>query len=120
MDQVFIKDLVARGIIGINDWERETPQEILVNIVLFCDLQKVGESDDLGQGVNYRTVAKKVLAHAERAQRFTVEALAADLARLCLEEPGVERVRVRVEKPGAVRFSGSVGVEIERENKRHA
>jgi dihydroneopterin aldolase len=59
-------------------------------------------------------VAKKVLAHAESAQRFTVEALAADLARLCLEEPGVEKVRVRVEKPGAVRFTGSVGVEIER------
>jgi len=119
MDQVFIKDLVARGIIGINDWERETPQEILINIVLFCDLHQVGESDNLVEGVNYRTVAKKVLAHAESAQRFTVEALAADLAQLCLEEPGVERVRVRVEKPGAVRFSGSVGVEIERENEKH-
>jgi len=115
MDQVFIKDLVARGIIGINAWERETPQEILINIVLFADLRRVGESDDLRDGVNYRTVAKKALACAESAHRFTVEALAADLARLCLEEPGVEKVRVRVEKPGAVRFSGSVGVEIERE-----
>jgi len=118
MDQVFIKDLVARGIIGVNDWERDTPQEMLINIVLFCDLRPVGESDNLEQGVNYRTVAKKVLAHAESAKRFTVEALAADLARLCLEEPGVERVRVRVEKPGAARFSASVGVEIERENKK--
>ena len=45
---------------------------------------------------------------------MTVEALAADLAQLCLEVPRVEKVRVRVEKPGAVRFSRSVGVEIER------
>jgi FolB domain-containing protein len=114
MDQVFITDLVARGIIGINAWEREKPQEIRINIVLFANLRKAGKSDDIQDCVNYRTVAKKVLAHAETARRFTVEALAADLARLCLEEPGVMKVRVRVEKPGAVRFAKSVGVEIER------
>ncbi len=114
MDQVFIKDLIARGILGINDSERENPQEILINVVLFTDTRPAGKSDDIRDCVNYRTVAKKLLAHAETARRFTVEALAADLARLCLEEAGVEKVRVRVEKPGAVRFAGSVGVEIER------
>ena len=114
MDQVFINDLVARGIIGINDWEREKPQEIRINIILFADLEKAGQSDRIEDCVNYRTVTKKVLAHAESAHRFTVEALAADLARLCLEEPLVMKVRVRVEKPGAVRFARSVGVEIER------
>ena len=114
MDQIIIKDLVARGIIGINDWEREKPQEIRINIVLFADLRRAGQTDNLHNSVNYRTIAKKVLAHTETAGYFTVEALAANLARLCLEEPGVEKVRVRVEKPGAVRFSESVGVEIER------
>ena len=115
MDQIFISDLVARGIIGINDWERKNPQEILINLVIFGDMSKAGKSDDIRDCINYRTVAKKALKHAESAQRFTVEALAADLADLCLEEPGVQKVRVRVEKPGAVRFSKSVGVEIERE-----
>lgn len=114
MDQIFITDLAARGILGINDWEREKPQEILINIVLFTDLLPAGRSDDVQDSVNYRTVAKKVLARVETAARFTVEALAADLARLCLEEAGVQKVRVRVEKPGAVRFARSVGVEIER------
>jgi FolB domain-containing protein len=117
MDQIFIRDLSVRGIIGINDWEREKPQEILINIVLFGDLHKAGESDNIADTINYRTVAKKVQAHAESAGRLTVEALAADLARLSLEEPGVEKVIVRVEKPGAVRFSRSVGVEIEREKE---
>lgn len=115
MDQVFIVDLVARGIIGINDWEREKPQEMLINIILFTDLHKAGESDNIHDSVDYRSVAENVLAHAESARRLTVEALAADLARLCLEEVHVQKVRVRVEKPGAVRFSRSVGVEIERE-----
>ncbi len=114
MDQIIIKDLVARGIIGVNDSEREKPQEILINIILFADLHKAGESDSINDTVSYRTIAKKAMAHAEAAQRFTVEALAADIARLCLEEPPVIKVRVRVEKPGAVRFARSVGVEIER------
>src|SRR5688500_6296947 len=114
MDQVFIRDLVGRGIIGVNDWEREKPQEILINIVLFADLHEAGNSDDIQDSVNYRTIAKKVLTHSETAQRQTVEALAADIARLCLEEPGVQKVRVRLEKPSALRFSRSVGVEIER------
>jgi len=114
MDQILIKDLVARGIIGINDWEREKAQEIRINIVLYTDLIKAGESDDLRDSVDYRSIAKKALAHAESAKRLTVEALAADIASLCLEHPKVQKVCVRVEKPGAVRFACSVGVEIER------
>ena len=114
MDQILITDLVARGILGLNDWEREKPQEILINIALFTDIRKAGETDDLAYSVNYRTVAKKAMTHAETAGRLTVEALATDIARLCLEEPGVQKVRVRLEKPGAVRFARSVGVEIER------
>ncbi len=114
MDKVIIKDLLARGIIGVNDWEREKPQDILINIVAYTDTRKAGESDDLEDCVNYRSLAKKVQARAETAARYTVEALANDLAKICLEEKGVEKVMVRVEKPGAVRFSRAVGVEIER------
>jgi len=114
MDQIFITDLVARGIIGVNEWEREKPQEILINITLFADLHLAGQSDDIQHTISYKTIAKKALAQAESARRFTVEALATDIAQLCLEEPGVERVRVRVEKPHASRFARSVGVEIER------
>jgi len=114
MDQVIIRNLIARGIIGIKNWEREKPQEILINIILFTNIKKAGQSDDIKDCVNYRTVAKKVIKHAETAKRFTVEALTSDLAEICLEHPDVEMARVRVEKPGAVRFSESVGVEIER------
>ncbi len=114
MDRVFIKDLLVRGIIGINDWERKTAQDILINITVFTDTRRAGKTDDLADSVNYRTLAKRVQSHAETAARFTVEALANDLAALCLEEKGVSKVVVRVEKPGAVRFSASVGVEIER------
>ncbi|MEW6651111.1 MAG: 2-amino-4-hydroxy-6-hydroxymethyldihydropteridine diphosphokinase [Chloroflexota bacterium] len=114
MDQTFIKDLLVRGVIGITERERAQRQDILINIVLYGDISQAGASDDIRDCINYRTVAKKTIAYVEKIARYTVEALVSDLARLCLEEPGVQKVRVRVEKPGAVRFAQSVGVEIER------
>ena len=113
-DRIEIKDLLLRGILGINDWEREKPQDILLNITLFTDLGDAGLSDRIEDTVNYRSLTKQVIEHVEGSARFTVEALAADVARICLADTRVARVRVRVEKPGALRFARSVGVEIER------
>ncbi len=114
MDQIIIKDLLVRGVIGVGEVERSNPQNIVISIVMFCDTSVCGKSDNINDTVNYRTVSKKVMAHAEKAARYTVEALAEDIAAICLEQPHITGVRVRVEKPGAVRFSKSVGVEIER------
>jgi len=114
-DKVVVRDLMVRGVIGINDWEREVEQDILVNLTMYTDLRKAGTSDDIEDTVNYRTAAKSVIDHIKSHQPFTVEALAADIARICLAQPNVKRVKVRVEKPGALRFAHSVGVEIERE-----
>ena len=114
MDKIILKDLVARGIIGLNEWERKTPQEILINIIAYTDIRQAGETDDVQYSVNYRTLAKKVQAHAEGAERLTVEALASDIAKIGLEDPNVKKILVRIEKPGAVRYAKSVGVEIER------
>jgi FolB domain-containing protein len=114
-DRIEIKDLLLRGIVGVNDWEREQPQDILINITLYADLHKAGLSDSLDDTLNYRTLTKKIIQLVEASHRFTVEALATDIARVCLQERGAERVRVRLEKPGALRFARSVGVEIERQ-----
>ena len=114
MDKVFITDLAVRGILGVNEWERNNTQTILINVVIFTDTTRAASTDHLADCVNYRTLAKKLQAHAEQSARFTIEALANDLAEICLTEYLVQRVVIRVEKPGAVRFSRSVGVEIER------
>ena len=114
MDKVIIRDLVARGIIGVNDWERDKQQEIVINIVAYAETLKAALSDQLVDCVDYRALAKQAREHAESAARHTVEALANDLADMCLRNPAIRKVVVRVEKPGAVRFSASVGVEIER------
>jgi FolB domain-containing protein len=115
MDKIFITDLLIRGVIGITEKEREQPQDILVNVTIMADISKASKTDNVDDSVNYRTVAKKILAHVEQIKRYTVEALAEDIAHLCLEEPRAQTVTVKVEKPGAVRFSKSVGVEIVRQ-----
>ena len=115
-DKIHINDLLTRGIVGVNDWERKHKQDILLNITLDADLRPAGLSDNIEDSVNYRTVAKQVIAHVESSSRFTLEALSEDVARLCLSMAGVTRARVRIEKPGAVRFARSVGVEIERQS----
>ncbi len=114
MDEVIIKDLLARGVIGITERERERPQDILINVALYTPIDRAAETDSIEDCVDYARLARKLVAHTESVARYTVEALVSDLARLCLEEPLVQGVRIRVEKPGAVRFAKSVGVEIER------
>jgi FolB domain-containing protein len=114
MYKVIIRGIVARGIIGVNKWEREKPQDIIINIDLYTDISGAVATDNIAECVDYSQVTKKVIQHAETARRFTVEALAEDIAQICLDDPKVIKTNVRVEKPGAVRFSQSVGVEIER------
>lgn len=113
-DKIIVRDLLVRGIIGINDWERETPQDIRINLEIFLDARAAGRSDDLADALNYRTLTKKIIAYVERSNHFLVEALAHEIARLCVHGHGADRVVVRVEKPGALRFAISVGVEVER------
>jgi len=113
-DKIIVKNLLLRGIIGINDWEREKRQDILVNLTLFADLRAAGQSDSADDILNYRTITKAVIDYVENSQHYLVEALATEIARICVVEHGVPRVIVRVEKPGALRFAESVGVEIER------
>ena len=114
MDKVIIKNVLARGIIGIHDWEREKPQNILINIELSTEIRQFESPDDIDYCVDYSKVTKKVIYIAENSKRFTLETLAEDIAQVCLEDTRVLKTTVRVEKPGAVRFSESVGVEIER------
>ena len=114
MDKIIISDLLVRGIIGINDWERKRAQDILINVILFSDTHRAAETDSIVDCVNYSTMSKRLQAHAESVNRLTVEALANDLVKICFEDKSVQKVILRVEKPGAVRFAKSVGVEIER------
>jgi FolB domain-containing protein len=114
MDKILIKDLLLRGIIGINPEERVNKQDILINMVIYTDIRKAAASDDIADAVNYKSITKRIIAHVEESPDYLVEKMVTDIARIVITEFDVERVQVRLEKPGALRFADSVGIEIER------
>jgi len=115
LDQIHIRELRARCIVGINPEEREKQQEVTVHLTLYADLRRAGRSDLIEDTVDYRALKKEVLATIEGSSYYLVERLADRVAEVALGYRGVERVRVAVEKPGALRFARTVGVEIVRE-----
>lgn len=114
MDKIFITALTAEAVIGIYDWEREIKQRLEIDLEVWKDLGAAATSDAIEDTLNYKAVAKRVLAFVEASRFRLVEALAGEIARIVLEEFGVARVRVTVHKPGAIRHSRDVGVVIER------
>jgi dihydroneopterin aldolase/D-erythro-7,8-dihydroneopterin triphosphate epimerase len=115
LDRIHIRDLAARCIVGINPDERVNKQDIVINLTLHADLRKAGRTDDIADTVDYKAVKRKVLALVEGSSFLLLERLAEAIAGACLAQPGVRRVRVLVEKPAALRFARTVGVEIVRE-----
>jgi dihydroneopterin aldolase len=114
MDRIFITALTTEAIIGIYDWEREVKQRLEVDLEMWRDLRAAAKSDAIEDTLNYKSVAKRVLGFVEASRYRLVEALAGEIARIVVEEFEVERVRVTVHKPGAIRHSRDVGVVVER------
>lgn len=112
-DRILIRDLLVRGIVGLNDWEREKLQDILIQVTVDTDVRAAGASDDIADALNYRDLTKEIVAYVESSRHYLIEALATGIAAIALRH-GARSARVRVEKPGALRFARSVGVEIER------
>jgi FolB domain-containing protein len=114
MDRILIRDLQARCIVGVNDDERREKQDIVINLTIYADLRAAGRSDRIEDALDYRELKKRILTVVENSRRYLVEALAEDIAAVCLERGAVQRVQVCVDKPGALRFARSVAVEVDR------
>jgi FolB domain-containing protein len=114
MDRIVVSDLACRCILGVEDWERRERQEVLVSLSLAVDLAPAGKSDRIEDALDYAKLKKRVLAEVESSSFHLIEALAERVAEICLEEERVEEARVRIEKPGALRFARTVAVEIVR------
>jgi len=115
MDKIFIHALKTEAIIGIFDWERQVRQTVILDIEVSADTLKAAMSDSIDDTLNYKRVAKRVLAFVEASQFHLVETLAEHIAMLILEEFGVAWVRLSLSKPGAIRGSRDVGVLLERD-----
>ncbi len=95
-DRIHIRDLLLRGIVGINDEERRNRQDILINITLDADTRPAGRSDAIEDAVNYRTITKRVIRMVEASRFYLVERLAAEIAAISMADPRVEAARKRL------------------------
>jgi dihydroneopterin aldolase len=114
MDKIFIHALKTETIVGIFDWERQVKQTVVMDIEFSADIRKAAASDSINDTLNYKGVAKRVLAFVDESSFHLVETLAEHIAMLILEEFGVSWVSVTLSKPGAIRSSRDVGVMLER------
>jgi dihydroneopterin aldolase len=115
MDKIFIHALKTEAIIGIFDWERQVKQTVLIDIEVSADIAKAARSDSIEDTLNYKRIAKRVLAFVEGSKFHLVETLGESIAMLLLEEFGLAWVSITLSKPGAIRSSRDVGVMLERD-----
>ncbi|MDI9237849.1 dihydroneopterin aldolase [Lysobacter sp. LF1] len=114
MDHVFIEGLEIETLIGIYDWERRIRQPLVFDIEMAFDNRIPAASDAIADTLNYKAVSKRVVEYVSQSDFGLVETLAERVAQIILTEFGVQRVRLKLSKPGAVRGARAVGVMIER------
>jgi len=112
MDKIIISDLMMRCIIGINPDERINKQDVIINLTLYTDFTKSIQTENIEDTVNYKELKQRIMRLVESSSFLLVEKLASAVCDSCFESTGVQAVKVKVEKPTALRFARSVGVEI--------
>ncbi len=116
-DRIDIEGLSAPAVIGIFDWERKRPQKVVLDLTLWTDVRKAARSDRIEDALDYKRVSKRVLAFVGGSRCFLLERLAEETAALLLREFPARKVRVRAEKPGALRHSRTVAVTVTRSRR---
>ena len=114
MDKIFLSELKIDTVIGIWEWERRIRQTVIVDLEMSADIAKADATDDVVDTLNYKSVAKRVQSFVADSSFQLVETLAERIAAIIRDEFDVAWVKVRVNKPGAIRGSRDVGVQIER------
>ena len=114
MDKIYLHGLSVDAIVGIWDWERKIPQTVSIDLDMSADVAKAAASERLEDTLDYKSVSKRIQALVVESQFKLVETMAERIAAVLLDEFGVGWVRVKVNKPGAVRGARDVGVIIER------
>jgi dihydroneopterin aldolase len=113
-DRIFLRGLAVECLIGFIDWERRVKQTVVIDIELPVDCRAAAVTDEVANTVDYKSVAKRIIAFVEGSEFKLVETLAHRTAMLILEEFKIQWIRLSINKPGAIRGSRDVGVVIER------
>jgi 7,8-dihydroneopterin aldolase/epimerase/oxygenase len=114
VDRIFLRGLKIEAVIGIWAWERRIRQTVHLDLEMATDARRAASTDAIDSALNYKNIAKRVIAFVDESRFQLVESLAEGVAQLIVREFDVPWVRVSVAKPGAIEGSREVGIEIER------
>ncbi|WDD98154.1 MULTISPECIES: dihydroneopterin aldolase [Thalassomonas] len=114
MSTIYVEELEIYTILGITAEEREHKQKILIDYWLDVDISKAMLSDDIEDCVNYRTINKKILSVVENSSYNTIERLLGILLEVVLGFDGVSHAKMKIAKPGALRYAKNVSITAER------
>jgi len=114
MDKIFLSALSVECIVGIWEWERRVKQTVVIDLEMAADIRKAASTDRIEDALDYKKVAKRIIAFVSASDFHLVETLTERIAEIIVTEFGVSWVKVRLNKRGAIRFARDVGIEIER------
>ena len=113
-DTIYIRDLRVETIIGIFGWEREVRQQISIDLDFEFDVSVPGKSDSIDDTLDYKKITKSLITFIESSEYKLIEALGEGMVDHLKSKFGIKKVKLRLSKPGALRFSKDVGIMIER------
>jgi len=109
---VFIKDFIIEEIIGFYKHEKEKKQKIIFNIVLDIDQSSLPDEKDIKSIVDYEKITNK-LENLTKSKKYNfLESLAEDSFKEIFEDKRINSIKIKIEKPEAIKNARSVGVEV--------
>ena len=115
MATIRIKNLRLRTIIGIQKWERDEKQDVIINIEFDYNSLRAVKSDKITDAIEYKALTKTIITRVESSNFYLIEKLTKTILDIVLKQKGAKRAVVRVDKPFALRFADSVSCELSSE-----
>ena len=109
---IFIKDFIIHEIIGIHDYEKAKKQKIKFNIVIDVNQNTLPNEKDLRSIINYEKITKKLENLVKNKKYNFLESLAEDSFVEIFKDKRISSVKIKIEKPDAIKNASSAGVEI--------
>ena len=102
MDSIIARGLTFKAFHGLHEQEREKGQDFKVDLEMFVDLTKAGQSDRLEDTIDYARVFSLVEEIVTATRFDLIEALAENVAQSLLSVfPPLQAIEVTVFKPEA-------------------